>query len=285
MKVGFIGLGIMGSRMAANLLKAGHELYVFNRTRARADDLVGAGAQWCDVPAAVAAASEVIITMLETPAAVEAVFAGEHGLSTVTDSGKVWIDCSTVDPSSTTNMAQLAESVGYRFLEAPVAGSKQPAANGELVFLVGGAATDLELVAPLLDIMGKKTILIGPHGKGAAMKLVINLMLAQTMLAFSEGAALSRAMGIEEEQMMNILLNTPVAPAYLGAIRGKLENGDLSANFPLRLIKKDLQLVSETAYELGVPMPSANLAKDAYTQAQKGGHGEDDFSAIYQFLK
>ena len=274
----------MGSRMAANLLKSGQELYVYNRTRKKADELLASGAHWCDTPREVADSSEVVITMLETPHAVTSVFQGQDGLAAVADKGKIWIDSSTVDPSFTVRMAEKATASGYRFLEAPVAGSKQPAASGELVFLVGGAAEVVEEVSPLLDIMGKKTILLGDHGKGAAMKLVINLMLAQTMLAFSESAALSRSMGLEEGKMMDVLLNTPVAPAYLSAIRGKLEGADLTANFPLRLIRKDLQLVSETAYDLSVPMPSASLAKDIYTQALKAGHGEDDFSAIYQYL-
>ena len=275
----------MGSRMATNLLNAGNELFVYNRTKEKASGLIEAGAHWCESPAEAGRAAEVIVTMLEAPAAVEAVFNGDTGIGGISGSGKVWIDSSTVDPTSTVKMAHAAAKAGYRYLEAPVAGSKQPAANGELVFLVGGDAADLETVKPLLDVMGKKTILLGDHGKGAAIKLVINLMLAQTMLAFSEGAALSRSMGIEESTMMDVLLNTPVAPAYLSAIRGKLENADLTPNFPLRLIKKDLQLVSDTAYELGVPMPSANLSKDLYTQAQKAGHGEHDFSAIFQYLK
>lgn len=199
MKVGFMGLGIMGSRMAKNVLKAGHELQVFNRSKNKAEVLLGEGAQWADSPATLVTQSDILITMLAHPEAVEEVALGETGFLKQAGQNKLWMDCSTVHPSFSQKMATKATQAGYRFLDAPVVGTKGPAENGELVFLVGGDKADLEQAQPLMDVMGKKTLHLGGHGKGSSMKMIVNMMLAQTMLAFSEGLSLGQALGIEQK--------------------------------------------------------------------------------------
>lgn len=284
MKVAFIGLGIMGSRMAGNILKSGQDLIVHNRTKSKADSLISAGAIWAESPAEATKSADIIITMLEDPKAVESVFNGENGISSAPPEGKLWLDCSTVNPSFTVRISEMAREKGFRFIDAPVAGSKAPAESGELVFLAGGDADDLKEATHLLEAMGKKTIHIGAVGQGAAMKIIVNLMLAQTMLAFSESSALGQSMGVSQELLFNVLLNTPVVPPYLAALRPKLEAENIEANFPLKLIRKDLQLVSETAYENNIAMPSASVAKEVYTNAMNNGLGDADFSAIYQYL-
>jgi len=185
MKIGFIGLGIMGSRMALNLQKAGYELCVYNRTSSKADELVKGDALLLNSPKEVVLSSDIIITMMENPQAVEAVAYGEKGLLSIEGNNKLWIDSSTVNPSFVERMVNSAHECGFRFLDAPVAGSKAPAASGDLVFLVGGEDSDIDEAQPLLDIMGKKTIRAGAHAKGASLKIVINLMMAQAMVAFS----------------------------------------------------------------------------------------------------
>ncbi len=284
MKIGFIGLGIMGSRMAANLQQAGYELIIYNRTAAKAEELVKKGARLAKSPLEVSQKSEVIITMMENPQAVEAVANGENGFLNLSGANRLWIDCSTVNPSFVNMMAKKALTKGFRFLDAPVAGSKAPAASGDLVFLVGGDERDLKEVQPLFDIMGKKTIRVGEHGKGASMKIVVNMMMAQAMVAFSEGTSLGKSMGISEQALMDVVLNIPVSAPFLSAIRPRMENRDFTPNFPLKLIRKDLQMVSETAYENGVSMPSANLAKDIYTRAMSDGLGDQDFSSLFGYL-
>jgi len=284
MKIGFIGLGIMGSRMAQNLQDQGHEMIVYNRTRSKAQDLLGAGASWADSSSEVVDKVDVFFTMLESPEIVEKLFSGKNGIGVIAGNDKLWIDCSTVNPSFTKTMSERALEKGFRFLDAPVAGSKAPAAKGELIFLVGGDQKDIDEVSELFSAMGTKTIRVGGHGQGASMKIVINLMLAQTMAAFSECAALGISMGLSQELLFDVLLNTPVVPPYLSMLRPKLEAGDTSVNFPLRLIRKDLQLVAETAYENAVSMPSANIAKELYTQAFNSGLGDADFSSIFKYL-
>ena len=153
MKIGFIGLGIMGSRMASNLQKRGHSLVVFNRTREKADPLVAEGARWADSPAALAQQVEVIFTMLAHPDAVDEVVLGTDGILSHLGPDQMWVDCSTVNPSFSRKMAAQAQAKGIRFLGAPVTGSKGQTAGAKLTFWVGGEATDLETCRPLLECM------------------------------------------------------------------------------------------------------------------------------------
>ncbi len=284
MKIGFIGLGIMGSRMALNLQKAGYELIVYNRTKSRAKALIDGGASWEDSPAEVAKESDILITMLSTPQIVRQVAEGEMGFLSQLATGRIWMDCSTVNPSFSREMAGKAQARGIRFVDAPVAGTKGPAEKGELVFLVGGEGEALETCQPLMEVMGKKTIPLGASGAGSSMKMLINLLLAQSMVAFSEAVALGKAMGLEEQTLLNVLLNVPVTAPFLAAVRPKLESGNYEANFPLQWAQKDIHLATLTAYELGIPMPSLNAAKEIFAGAKQAGLGEQDFSAIYHYL-
>lgn len=284
MKVGFIGLGIMGSRMAANIQKKGIELTVYNRSQDKAHALLEKGAKWADSPQALAAQSEVIITMLSTPEVVQETALGEKGFLDALPEGSIWIDSSTVNPSFSREIAQAAAQRNIIFLDAPVAGTKGPAEKGELLFLIGGAAQAIEKCQTLFEAMGKKHIHLGEPGKGAAMKMLINQLLGQSMLAFTEAMALGQAMGLEETALFNVLLATPITPDYLNLIRPRLESGNYDANFPLKWMHKDLQLITQTAYEHEVPMLSLNATKEAFALAKKDGLADEDFSAIYKFF-
>ena len=281
MKIGFIGIGIMGSRMAANLLKAGHELTVYNRTREKAQALVDGGATLAISSANAGKNMEVVITMLSTPEVVRQV-ASEFlpGM----DKGAIWIDISTVNPTFSKEMAALSTEYGIKFVDAPVAGSKAPAENGELLFLAGGKETDLLSLAPLFEAMGKKTLYLGEVGNGANVKMLINLMLAQSMATFSEAITLGKAMGLPEEQLLNILTATPVVSPVMGLLKERLLAGNFDVNFPLKWIHKDIMLALDTASELAVYMPSLEQTESAYKNALDSGLGDLDFSAIYKAL-
>lgn len=282
--IGFIGLGIMGSRMAANLQKSGYPLVVYNRTKEKAEDLLNNGASWADNPRAVAKATDIVITMLSTPEVVQQVAEGENGFLEGMRKNSLWINSSTVNPSFTSNMGQLSKSKGIRYLDAPVAGTKAPAENGELLFLAGGNTNDIEEAAPLFDSMGKKTLNLGEVGTGAAMKILINQLLAQSMSAFAEALVMGEAMGIEKDTLFNVLLATPVVAPVMAAVRPKLENGNYEANFPLKWIQKDLHLSSISAYENGVATPNLNVTKEIFAQAKQHGYGDQDFTALYKYL-
>jgi len=285
MKIGFIGLGIMGSRMAANLQKGGHSVVVFNRTREKAEPLLAEGAQWANSPAALASQVEAVFTMLAHPAAVEEAALGQDGFLSPLVPGKMWIDCSTVNPSFSKKMATEAKAHGIRFLGAPVSGSKGMAASAKLTFLVGGEAGDLEAGRPLLECMGNKIIHCGGPGTGTSLKMVMNQLLGTVMAAFAEGLVLGESLGLSREALFEALLSGPAAAPFLLVKRERIEKGDYEhADFPLQWLQKDLQLATVSAYETGVPMPVTNVAKEIYRFAIREGHGKEDFSAIYDYL-
>ncbi len=284
MKIGFIGTGIMGSRMAANLQKDGHTLTVHNRTKDKTDALVEAGAAWADTPAGVTDGAEVVITMLAHPEAVRETALGEGGFLAAMSEGSIWADCSTVNPSFSREMAAAATAHGVQFLDAPVGGSKGAAADAKLLFLVGGPDAAVQTCQPLFDAMGAKTIHAGEHGMGTGTKILINHLLATSMVAFAEALTLGEAMGIPRERLLNTLIGTAVVPAYMAGKREKLAGEDDSTDFPLRWMQKDLQMAAVTAYENGVAMPVSGAAKDVYQLAVRGGYGDADLAAIFHYL-
>jgi len=285
MKIGFIGLGIMGSRMAANLQKKGHELVVYNRTKQKAEPLIANGALWAPTPADLAKQVTIIFTMLAKPDAVaETALLGKFGFLNHLADKSLWIDCSTVNPSFSRLLASEAKQRKVRFIDAPAGGSKGPAEQGQLLFFVGGERADVDEARPLLDAMGKAVYHVGGHGMGSSMKMVNNLILAQAMVAFSEAMVLGEALGISKDMLFDTILNSPVAAPFLAFKRRKIETGTFDAEFPLQWMHKDMQLAADTAYETGVALPAANVVKELYALALRYGLGEQDFSAVYNIV-
>jgi 3-hydroxyisobutyrate dehydrogenase/glyoxylate/succinic semialdehyde reductase len=285
MNIGFIGLGIMGSRMAANLQKHGHFLVVHNRTREKAEPLLSRGAAWADSPAALGTQVEIIFTMLAHPDAVEEAALGKDGFLSQLTPRQMWIDCSTVNPSFSRKMAAEVQARGIRFLGAPVTGSKGQAELAKLIFWVGGEEADLEACRPLLECMGDRIIHCGGQGMGASLKMVMNQLLGTVMAAFAEGLVLGESLGLSRQVLFEALLNGPAAAPFLAVKRERIEKGNYGeADFPLRWLQKDLHLASVSAYETGVSMPLTNVTKEIYRFAIREGDGDKDFSAIYSYL-
>lgn len=284
MKIGFLGTGIMGSRMAHNLIANNYHLIVYNRTKDKAVSLIDAGAEWADSPSAAGKDSDIVFTMLSNPEAVKETVLGKNGFLEVMKKNSLWIDCSTVNPAFTREMSSEAEKRGIRFMDAPVAGTKQPAEKGELVFLVGGNMKDFDEVKPLLEKMGKKILYLGGNGKGTSMKMIVNLMLGVAMASFSEAMILGKSLGFDKETIFKTLLGGPVTAPYLTAKKEKFANDNYETDFPLRLMYKDLNLVSETAKEAKVSLPAADAVKEVFATAKQKGFGELDFSALYKYL-
>lgn len=282
--IGFIGLGIMGSRMAANVQAAGYDLIVWNRTPDKADDLVANGATLAQSPAQVAADVEMLITMLAHPQAVEETALGDAGFLAALPTNALWIDCSTVNPSFSQQMARAAQQHNIRFVDAPVAGTKQPAADGTLTFFAGGADSDIADCQPFFDIMGSKTVHVGGVGSGTALKMVVNGLLANAMTAFAEGMALGQSLGIERDTLLDALVGGPVVAPFVAYKRGNIENDAWEADFPLRWMHKDLYLAALSGYENGAALPLTNANKEVYQLALQAGLGDNDFSAIYRYL-
>ena len=280
MKIGFVGMGIMGSRMAANLQQQGHELVVYNRTKDKTDDLVAKGATVAISPIEVAQQTKIIFTMLPHPEAVEAIALGIEGFLNVLSKDSLWIDCSTTNPSFARKMAQAAAQNQVKYIDAPVAGSKNQAERKELVFLVGAAPKDLASCKNLLQLMGKKIVHVGKPGMGNALKLVFNLLLGVSMGGFAEAMTLGEALGIDRQMLLNTLIGSPVVPPYLASKKDKIERSHYDPEFSLEWMYKDLQMIEIASYETQVALPLADTAKEVYQQALKQGLGQQDFSAI-----
>ncbi|MEM8862217.1 MAG: NAD(P)-dependent oxidoreductase [Chloroflexota bacterium] len=285
MKIGFIGLGIMGGRMAANLLKNGADLTIYNRTKAKASGLLEEGAKWAEDLSNMSE-MDIVFTMLAHPEAVTEMAIGANGFLNHLRPGKIWVDCSTVNPSFSRMMADEAAARNIKFIDAPVAGTKPQAQNGELVFITGGNAEDIETCRPFFEMMGSRVAHMGENGKGASLKVVVNLMLAQTMAAFAESVALGESLGISQEVLFNTLMGGPVVPPFVASKRDMMTNNVYEdPQFPLRWMQKDVQMAAVSAYETGISMPIANVTKEIYQMATQAGFGDQDFSAIYSFLK
>src|SRR5438874_691925 len=284
MKIGFIGLGIMGSRMAANLQKHGYPLVVFNRTRDKAEPLLGPCGTFSDSPAKLAEQVDVLFTMLAHPDAVEQAALGANGFLHHLRPNALWVDSSSVNPSFSKKMAAAAAARQIHLVDAPVTGSAVPAAEGKLIFWVGADPADLEKIRPLLLCMGNKIVHTGGKGTGTSMKMVINLLLGTGMAAFAEAMALGDGLGISRKMLFDCLLGTPAVAPFLASKREKIERGNYETEFPLRWMQKDMHLASVSGYESGVAIPVANAVKELYCLAMRDGHATQDFSAIYDYL-
>ena len=282
MEITFIGLGIMGSRMAKNLIKKGFKITVWNRTKDKADELVKSGAVWGNTLFDAVKNCDVLFTMLSTPQAVEQL---TPEILKSMKKNSLWVDSTTVNPSFSRKMSSFAKEHGLRFLEAPVAGSKIPAENAQLVIYTGGDKNDLEQVRPMLEAVSKAVIYIGETGMGSAMKIVNNVLLASAMVSFSEALVLGESLGLTKEMIFDTLGSSAVAAPFVNLKRQKIMDNNFEPEFPLQWMHKDLQLASEEGYNNRIALPLANSLKEIYSLAKLYGMSEEDMSAVYKFLK
>ena len=285
MKITFIGLGIMGSRMAAHLAENKVNLTVYNRTKIENKTFNNNQVVIADSAQSAVKEADIVFSMLSTPEAVEEVFFGKENALNSMKENAIWVDCSTVNPSFSLKAFQEAKSHNIRFIDAPVAGSKPQAQNAELVFFTGGEKGILNEVKPYLNMMGKKVLHIGGIGKGASFKMLVNIMLAQSMLIFSETVLLGSKMGISKEFLLDLLPNLVVSAPFTKFKAESIRNGNYEVQFPLEWMYKDLHLATLTAYEENQPLYLANLTKELFAEANKNGMGRLDFSAIFKYLE
>ena len=285
-KIGFIGLGLMGRPMALNLLKAGHTLTVWNRTSSRAQELASAGATVAKTPREVAAASEILMTIVSDPPALESVLWGDgDGALDGLKSGSIYIDSSTVSPVLEKKISAVCEQRGIRFLDAPVTGGDWGAREGNLVFMIGGDAGTLKEVEPILGVMGKKLFHLGPIGAGQTVKLAMNALLALEVDAMAEALALVTRAGLNGEQLIEVMQASMGRSPLLDLKSPLMVKGEFKPSFPLRLMHKDLGLALDLANQIGVALPATAAAREIYN-AVKGEAKEDvDYSAVMRFWK
>jgi 3-hydroxyisobutyrate dehydrogenase-like beta-hydroxyacid dehydrogenase len=283
--VGLIGLGLMGGPMGRNLLRAGFPLVVWNRTKAKADDLVREGAKLGADPRAVAGEADVLITIVSDPAALEEVLFGARGAVEALRAGSTLIDSSTVSPELARRVAAACTKRGVDFLDAPVTGGTWGAQKGELVFMVGGKTEVLERVKPVLEAVGKKFLLLGPNGAGQTVKLGMNLLLALQVDAFGEALALVTSAGVPAEKLMEVLQSSMARSGLLDVKAPMMVKGEFPASFPLRLMHKDMRLALELAHNKGVTLPCGTAAYATYSAVMDSSKDDPDFSAVARFWK
>ncbi|AVX13169.1 3-hydroxyisobutyrate dehydrogenase [Stutzerimonas stutzeri] len=288
MHIGFIGLGNMGAPMAHNLLKAGHQLSVFDLNAAAVENLVGAGALPVDSPSAIAQGNaELIITMLPAAAHVKSVYLGENGLIASSRAGVMLIDCSTIDPHSAREVAKAAAEHGNPMLDAPVSGGTGGAAAGTLTFMVGGSDADFDRAQPILAAMGKNIVHCGAAGNGQVAKVANNMLLGISMIGVAEAMALGVALGMDAKTLAGVI-NTSSGRCWssdtYNPFPGVLDNvpasRGYSGGFGSDLMLKDLGLATEAAKQVRQPVILGALAQQLYQSFSAQGHGGLDFSAI-----
>lgn len=282
MKIAFLGCGIMGVPMAKNLLNAGHEVIVWNRTSAATAPVVEAGAREAKSASEACAAAEVTFVMVSTPEAALAVArAAKDGLS----AGKGYVDVSTVDAKTSSEIAAIVRSTGAEFLEAPVSGSKKPAEDGALIFLCAGDEALYGRCQAPLETMGKAHFFLGEVGQGAKMKLVVNMIMGSMMGAFAEGLTLSEKCDLDPDTLLQVIsLGAIASPMF--ALKGPSMNaGKFAPAFPLKHQQKDMRLAIALADELAQEMPVAAAANELYKRARRDGCDDEDFSAVLKAVK
>ncbi|KAK9280842.1 hypothetical protein L1049_003732 [Liquidambar formosana] len=284
-RVGFLGLGIMGSPMAQNLIKAGCDVTVWNRTKSKCDPLISLGAKYEPSPAEVAASCDVTFAMLADPESAVDIACGKDGAAGGMSPGKGYVDVSTVDGTTCKLISEHIKATGALFLEAPVSGSKKPAEDGQLIFLTAGDRSLYEMVAPLLDIMGKSKFFLGDVGNGAAMKLVVNMIMGSMMASFSEGLLLSEKVGLDPNVLVEVISQGAISAPMFSTKGPSMAQSLYPTAFPLKHQQKDLRLALKLAESVSQPIPIAAATNELYKVAKSHGLSDQDFSAVIEALK
>lgn len=282
--LGFVGLGVMGSRMVKRLLDAGHQVTGYNRTKSKATWLIEAGMKWADTPKAVVEGSDVTFSMVTNTKALQAVTEGDTGILAGLGPGKIYIDMSTVSPTASQALAERVAALGAQMLDAPVSGSVTTLEEGKLSVMVGGDADAFEKARPYLQDIGPKVTHVGKNGLAVSMKIATNLSLAVQMLAFSEGVLLAEKSGIKRETAVDVLTNSVIASPMV-KYRGPfvLEMPD-EAWFNVNMMQKDMKLALELGQTLDVPLPTTAVTNELLTAARGMGLAHLDFAILFEVL-
>ncbi|MCK6627954.1 MAG: NAD(P)-dependent oxidoreductase [Anaerolineae bacterium] len=282
--LGYVGLGVMGSRMVKRLLDAGHTVTGYNRTQAKAGWLIEAGMRWGDSPRAVAAAADITFSMVTNTEAVKSITQGTDGILAGLTPSKIYIDMSTMSPGYSRELAAQVAERGAAMLDAPVSGSVITLEQGKLSIMVGGERDTFEKALPVLQDIGPKVTHVGGNGLAVSMKIATNLSLAVQMLAFSEGVLLAEKSGIKRETAVEVLLNSVIASPMV-TYRGPfvLQQPD-EAWFDCNMMQKDMLLALEMGRSLGVPLPTTSVTNEMLTTARAMGLDHLDFAALFNVL-
>ena len=285
MRVGFVGLGTMGGAMAANVARAGFQVTAWNRTPGRASDLQELGVVLAASPAAVATASDIVVTIVSDTPDVETVLFGEGGVASGAPAGTLVIDMSTISPSATRDYASRLAAQGVGMLDAPVSGGSEGAKKGTLSIFVGGEAADLERAHPVLAAMGTTITHVGQIGSGQAVKAVNQVILAGTYLGVAEGVVLAIKAGLDVEQVVGALSGGAAQSWVLANRSGRMLANDYPLGFKVALHRKDLGIALQLARETGTALPISALCEQLEVGLIGTGHADDDMSAVARSIR
>ena len=283
--LGFIGLGLMGSRITKRLIDAGHQVSGYNRTRSKAESLIQAGMVWKDSPKEVVQAADITFSMVMDTAALSSITDGPDGILAGLSAGKIFVDMSTVSPKSIRLLSTRVAATGADMLEAPVSGSIPAAESGNLIVYVGGKAETLEKVRPVFEQMSQKIIHVGENGQAIAMKIAINLNLPIQLVSLFEGVLLAERNGVSRADALDALLNSVAASTamkYRAPFMLKMPD---EVWFSAAMMKKDIQLALELGEETGVTLKTAQLVNELLDQAIALGWGDQDFAVLYRVVE
>lgn len=284
-RIGFVGLGIMGQGMAHNLLKAGFELCVWNRTASRMDTLIEAGAAACQSPAAVAAQSDITIVCVSDTPDVEAVILGEEGIAEGAKAGSLVIDCSTISPQVTQTIAEALKKQDVHMLDAPISGGSEGAVKGTLSIMIGGEAEQVARAREVFEAMGKTITHVGENGAGQTVKLVNQVLVVGNCLAMCEALMLAEAGGVDLQKAFDAV-SQGAAGSWMFTNRApQIIERDWRPGFTVDLQQKDLRLVLEAADEMGTPVPGTALIFQFYRTLQAQGLGSEGNHALIKALE
>jgi len=284
-RVGFVGLGTMGGAMAANVARAGFGVTAWNRTRARGEALAELGVTLAASPAAVAAASDLVVSIVSDTPDVEAVLFGPDGVETGASDGLLVVDMSTISPSATRTFAERLAGHGVRYLDAPVSGGSEGAKKGTLSIFVGGEAADLDQARPVLEAMGTTITHMGPIGSGQAAKAINQVMLAGTYVGVAEGVVLAIKAGLDVDRLVAALSGGAAQSWVLANRSGRMAANDYPLGFKVSLHRKYLGIALELARETGAALPISAIVEQLEAGLVGRGHGDDDVSAVARTIR
>ena len=284
-KIGWIGLGNMGAPMSTNLVKAGNEVIVWNRTKSKAQPVLDAGAAWADSPMEIGEKCDIVFTMVADGPTLLKVALGDDGALAGMSDGKILVDMSTVSAEESATVAEAAKAKGVELVRAPVTGSTALAANAGLGILASGDKATYEKVLPYFEKMGKNQFYLGSGEQARIMKLCLNLMIASTMQMEAEAVVLAEKAGIETRQACDIIAGSAAGSPLTGYKAALIAGGEYAPAFSVKLMMKDLDLALAAGKQYGVPLPSTALTRQSLQSAAATGRAEKDFSVLTQCLE
>ena len=283
--IAFIGTGVMGASIVKHLLKAGHEVTVYNRTKSKTDELVELGAKWAETPAKASEGQDIILTMVGYPRDVEEVFTGKDGIFQTAKAGAVAVDMTTSEPSLAEKLFEMGREKKIHMIDAPVSGGDIGAQNGTLSIMVGGEKEIADQLLPIFELFGANIVYHGAAGAGQHAKMCNQIVIASGMIGVCESMAYGLKAGLSMEDVLKSITSGAAGSWSLSNLAPRMLKGDLEPGFYIKHMVKDMKIAIEEAEKMNLQLPGLILAKELYEELEKMGYGEKGTQALIQYYK